>query len=137
MKTEFICKNIAELPVIAKSILSKYKSTKFALKGNLGSGKTTLIKAFCKELGIKKIVDSPTFTIINEYHETKTIYHFDFYRIQKIEELYDIGYEEYFFSDNYVFIEWPEKVEPLIPHFFVNISIEVTGNNSRIFICED
>jgi tRNA threonylcarbamoyladenosine biosynthesis protein TsaE len=105
-----------------------------AFYGELGAGKTTLIKAICKVLGANDLVTSPSFSIINEYF-TKTgerIYHFDFYRIRELNEIYDIGYEEYFFSGSYCFIEWPEKIEPLLPEETVKFFIEVKKNDSRI-----
>jgi len=99
----------------------------YAFSGDMGSGKTTLIQALVKELGSTDPVSSPTFSLVNEYEiedgGVNTIYHFDFYRIESIEEVYDIGYEEYFYSNNYCFIEWPEKIETLLPENYIEIRI--------------
>lgn len=105
----------------------------FIFEGEMGAGKTTLIKALAKELGVTKVVTSPTFSIVNEYDANgKIIYHFDFYRIKNLQEAYDIGYEEYFYSGNICFIEWPEKIAPLLPLHFVKIEISVQNENDRI-----
>ncbi|MFN2395637.1 MAG: tRNA (adenosine(37)-N6)-threonylcarbamoyltransferase complex ATPase subunit type 1 TsaE [Bacteroidales bacterium] len=103
---------------VAGKLIQFYPKTRiFAFYGAMGVGKTTMIKAVCKQLKTNDTVDSPTFSIINQYltEEGNNIYHFDFYRLKKIEEAYDIGYEDYFFSGNYCFIEWPEKIEELLP----------------------
>jgi tRNA threonylcarbamoyladenosine biosynthesis protein TsaE len=110
---------------------------KFAFYGALGSGKTTLIKAICKLLGAIDVVTSPTFSLVNEYRtpDGDSLFHFDLYRINRIEELYDLGYEEYFFGDSYLFLEWAEKAESLLPDFFVKIQIEETADHARkVFI---
>lgn len=105
----------------------------FIFEGEMGAGKTTLIKALAKELGVLKVVTSPTFSIVNEYDANgKIIYHFDFYRIKNLQEAYDIGYEEYFYSGNICFIEWPEKIAPLLPLHFVKIEISAQNENDRI-----
>ncbi|MNJ97203.1 tRNA threonylcarbamoyladenosine biosynthesis protein TsaE [compost metagenome] len=105
----------------------------FIFEGEMGAGKTTLIKALAKELGVTKVVTSPTFSIVNEYDANgKIIYHFDFYRIKNLQEAYDIGYEEYFYSGNICFIEWPEKIAPLLPLHFVKIEISAQNENDRI-----
>jgi tRNA threonylcarbamoyladenosine biosynthesis protein TsaE len=106
---------------------------KFAFTGELGSGKTTFINALCRQLGVANVVNSPTFALVNEYYTTsgENIYHFDFYRIKNIEEVYDLGYEEYFYSDAWCFIEWAEKVEELLTDEFMRVQIEVT-NGSRL-----
>ena len=106
----------------------------FAFYGAMGSGKTTIIKYLCKELGAIDVATSPTFTIVNEY-KTKageSIYHFDFYRIKKIEEVFDFGVEEYFASGSYCFIEWPEMIETALPVHFVKIEINLAMLNHRI-----
>jgi tRNA threonylcarbamoyladenosine biosynthesis protein TsaE len=116
-----------QLPQIAKDIISNNPSSRiFALHGKMGVGKTTLIKAICTELGVADIVGSPTFAIVNQYitQNKATLYHFDFYRLNKLEEAYDLGYEDYFFSGNYCFIEWPEKIEPLLPQGCTKIYLE-------------
>jgi tRNA threonylcarbamoyladenosine biosynthesis protein TsaE len=105
----------------------------FAFHGNMGVGKTTFIQAICKILGSGDYVTSPTFAIVNEYSDAggNPVYHFDFYRIKNIEEAFDLGYEEYFFSGNFCFIEWPEKIESLLPENRVEVKIEVLDDGSR------
>ncbi|MFW5758180.1 MAG: tRNA (adenosine(37)-N6)-threonylcarbamoyltransferase complex ATPase subunit type 1 TsaE [Bacteroidota bacterium] len=107
-----------QIPLVAQKLLNTFPRKRvFAFYGEMGSGKTTLIKGICNYLGVSDTVTSPTFSIVNEYHtfEGSVVYHFDFYRINKMEEALDMGYEEYFFSGNYCFIEWPEKIENLLP----------------------
>ncbi len=106
----------------------------FAFYGQMGSGKTTFIKALCKELGVTDIVTSPTFTLVNEYKRPgiSPVFHFDFYRIKKITEVLDFGIEEYFDSDSFCFMEWPELIEPLLPDEALKIIIEVQSDGSRI-----
>ena len=106
----------------------------FAFHGAMGAGKTTFIKAVCEELGVKETITSPTFAIINEYkdREGSSIYHFDFYRINKLEEVFDFGYEDYFYSGNLCFIEWPEMVNSILPENSVIVSIEEQENGIRI-----
>lgn len=98
----------------------------FAFNGNMGAGKTTFIKAICEELGVKENVNSPTFAIVNEYEalDKKIIYHFDCYRINKIQEALDLGAEEYLYSGNLCFIEWAENIASLLPDSMVNVNIE-------------
>ena len=108
--------------------------TVFAFYGKMGAGKTTFIKALCKLLGVEDEVNSPTFAIINEYRSQTTaelIYHFDFYRIKKLEEVYDLGYEDYFYSGALCFIEWPELVEELLPLDAKKVTITENGDGSR------
>ena len=109
-------------------------NTVFALYGKMGAGKTTFIKALCQELGVEDVVTSPTFAVINEYRSDiagELIYHFDFYRIKKLEEVYDMGYEDYFYSGALCFIEWPELVEELLPGDAVKVTIEELEGGSR------
>ncbi|MDR2954530.1 MAG: tRNA (adenosine(37)-N6)-threonylcarbamoyltransferase complex ATPase subunit type 1 TsaE [Prevotella sp.] len=108
-------------------------NTVFAFRGEMGAGKTTFIKAVCRNLGVADAINSPTFAIVNEYRSDsgELIYHFDFYRINKIEEVYDFGYEDYFYSGSLCFIEWPEKIEGLLPHDTVYVDITVNDNGSR------
>jgi tRNA threonylcarbamoyladenosine biosynthesis protein TsaE len=105
-----------------------------AFYGEMGAGKTTLIKEICCRLGTESNITSPTFAIVNEYPLTSgnSIFHFDFYRLQKFQELLDIGFEEYLFSGNYCFIEWPELAEPLLPENTVKIKIESMPDSKRI-----
>lgn len=134
MKTIFL-KNIPELPEAAKQILLFAKNKKiFCFYGELGSGKTTLIKEICRQLGVKDAGSSPTFAIVNEYTTESsaqpgssgpTVYHFDLYRLKNEAEIYDIGYEDYLFSGNYCFIEWPDKIEHLLAPGFIKVVIEV------------
>jgi len=105
----------------------------WCFRGDLGAGKTTLIKTICDQLGVTDAMSSPTFSIVNEYvsKDDSSIYHFDFYRIKSNEEAQEIGVEEYFYSGNYCFIEWPEKVESLLPESRIEIMISLVGNNRR------
>jgi tRNA threonylcarbamoyladenosine biosynthesis protein TsaE len=110
---------------------------KFAFYGPMGSGKTTFIKAICKELGATGLVTSPTFSLVNEYpaQSGEIIYHFDLYRINNVGELYDLGYEEYFYSDKYVFIEWAEKAESLLPDPVTRVHMtEINAGSRRVTI---
>ena len=114
----------------------------FAFYGKMGAGKTTFIKAICEELGVNDVITSPTFAIINEYRTSPkgrlveaTIYHFDFYRIKKLEEVYDMGYEDYFYSGSLCFIEWPELIEELLPEDTVKVCITENGDGTRSIVC--
>lgn len=108
-------------------------NTVFAMYGKMGAGKTTFTKAVCECLGVKDVINSPTFAIVNEYRSdsSELIYHFDFYRIKKLEEVYDMGYEDYFYSGALCFIEWPELVEELLPGNTVKVTIEENEDGSR------
>ncbi len=106
----------------------------YAFYGKMGAGKTTFIKALCEELGVEEVITSPTFAIVNEYRSETTgqlIYHFDFYRIKKIEEVYDMGYEDYFYSGALCFLEWPELIEELLPADTVKVTISQQEDGSR------
>ena len=114
----------------------------FAFYGKMGAGKTTFVKAICEELGVEDVITSPTFAIVNEYTaapqpsalslQTSAIYHFDFYRIKRLEEVYDMGFEDYFYSGALCFIEWPELIEDILPDDAVRVSIEEQDDGSRI-----
>ena len=105
----------------------------FAFYGHMGAGKTTFIKAICEELGVDDVVTSPTFAIVNEYTAADgiPIYHFDFYRIKKLEEVYDMGYEDYFYGDGLCFIEWPEMMEELLPEGATKVQIAKNPDGTR------
>lgn len=109
-------------------------NTVFAFYGKMGAGKTTFIKAVCEKLGVTDVINSPTFAIVNEYRSDTTgelIYHFDFYRIKKLEEVYDMGYEDYFYSGALCFIEWPELIDDLLPGDAVKVRIDELEDGSR------
>jgi tRNA threonylcarbamoyladenosine biosynthesis protein TsaE len=103
----------------------------FAFYGQMGAGKTTFIKAVCEELGVSDVITSPTFAIVNEYTASVPVYHFDFYRIKKLEEVYDMGYEDYFYSGALCFIEWPELIEELLPEDAVRVTISEERDGTR------
>ena len=112
---------------------SDLQSNIFAFYGKMGAGKTTFIKAICKVLGVKDIVNSPTFTIINEYRSSRgfPIYHFDFYRINRLQEAFDIGTEDYFAGNGLCLIEWPEKIEAILPEDHIKVTITTNEDLSR------
>ncbi|MGI6719100.1 MAG: tRNA (adenosine(37)-N6)-threonylcarbamoyltransferase complex ATPase subunit type 1 TsaE [Bacteroidales bacterium] len=125
---KIVCNSLNELDNVAKTILTNCKDKKvFALYGKMGAGKTTLTKSFCKVLNVIDVVNSPTFAIINEYltDQNNNVYHFDCYRLKNVSEFLDIGGEEYFYSDNYCFIEWPQIIEDLLPEDCIKVYIEV------------
>lgn len=127
--------NLKDINLAARTFIDNMgKGRVFAFYGKMGAGKTTFIKAVCENLGVTDVITSPTFAIVNEYtSETSgdTIYHFDFYRIKKIEEVYDMGYEEYLYSGSLCFIEWPELIEGLLPDDATKVTIEEDGDGSR------
>ena len=109
----------------------------FAFYGKMGAGKTTFIKALCEVLGVEDVITSPTFAIINEYTDGNgdPIYHFDFYRIKKLEEVYDMGYEDYFYSGNLCLLEWPELIEEILPENVIKVTIEEQPDGTRKLSC--
>ena len=158
---EITIKNIDNIREAARAFVAQMGTHRvFAFYGQMGAGKTTFIKAICAELGVQDVITSPTFAIVNEYTATttppiavanscvssvasdqsaspftlpssQTIFHFDFYRIKKLEEVYDMGYEDYFYSGNLCLIEWPELIEELLPEDAVRVSIEQQADGSR------
>jgi len=127
-------KSLKEIDVAAGSFLKTAgESTVFGFSGELGAGKTTFIQAICRKLGITVEVNSPTFSLVNEYFtpEGDSIFHFDLYRIETPEELFDMGYEEYFYSGSVCLIEWPEKAPGLIPDDALRVNIKVGENEER------
>lgn len=123
--------HIDQLPDVARQLLDTFPEERFyAFFGSMGVGKTTLIKELCRQLGVEDNVCSPTFAIVNEYSDRhqRPVYHFDFYRLKTLDEAYDIGYEEYFYSGDYCFTEWTEKIEPLLPDHYLRITLkEIDG----------
>tara|TARA_Y100000746_G_scaffold207547_1_gene195947 strand:- start:2320 stop:2748 length:429 start_codon:yes stop_codon:yes gene_type:complete len=138
MNLSFVIKNENELDSIAQQILKHYKIKVFLLFGKMGVGKTTFIKSLCKGLNVIDIVSSPTFSIVNQYlnKDNDIVYHFDFYRTNNNEEIFDIGYEEYIYSSSYCFIEWPEKIESLLPNNYIKIEMTLEEDKRIINIEE-
>ncbi len=125
--------SLDHIHVAAKEFLANIGTgTVFAFYGKMGAGKTTFIKALCEELGVEDTITSPTFAIVNEYtgRNSEPIFHFDFYRIKKIEEVYDMGYEDYFYGGYLCFLEWPELIEDLLPKDAIKVYI-TEENGSR------
>jgi len=131
-------KSIDELKGAAKQLIDFSDKEKiFLFYGDMGAGKTTFIKSLCVYLGVREGVTSPTFSIVNEYEGEKTkVFHFDFYRLKNQSEALDMGYEEYFYSDNYCFIEWPEKIADLLPPHYIRVKIEVLCSDERLLTCD-
>ena len=135
MSFTLIVDDLEQLPKIAKEFLKRTSPhKKFVFYAEMGVGKTTLIKELSLQLGVNDVVSSPTFSIVNEYltKENCKIYHFDFYRLEDEQEAFDMGYEEYFFSDAYCFVEWPEKIPNLIDKDMVQIKMSIEGNKRKI-----
>ena len=133
--------SLEEIGAVAEEFvrLAMQEDTVFAFNGQMGAGKTTFIKALCEALGVSETVTSPTFAIVNEYRADETgelIYHFDFYRIKKLDEAYDMGCEDYFYSGAVCFIEWPELVEELLPGNTVWVDIRVNDDETRTIVWE-
>ena len=132
---QILIHSLDELQEAARKFVSNMgDDTVFAFYGAMGAGKTTFIKAVCQLLGVTDPITSPTFAIVNEYRsdlQGELIYHFDFYRIKKLEEVYDMGYEDYFYSGALCFIEWPELIEDLLPGQTVKVTIEEVEDGAR------
>ena len=134
---KILIKDKRHLSASAKKLLKHCGENKiFAFYGSMGAGKTTIIKAICKVLGAVDIVSSPSFTLVNEYRTSKgvTLYHIDFFRIKKQEEVFDFGIEEYLSGDSYCFMEWPELIEDILPPGTVNVRITVDDNEQRTLL---
>ena len=135
MEKSWICQSEKELLAIAQELFQCFPNTKkLAFYGEMGVGKTTFSKALCEVLQVQDVVSSPTFSIVNEYlsEQNGTIFHFDFYRLKDEKEAFDMGYEDYFYGDAYCFVEWPEKVENLLPSSFAKVQIKL--DNGERFI---
>lgn len=141
MSTTIRIESLEKIQEAAKTFVANMgDDTVFAFYGKMGAGKTTFVKAICEELGVEDAITSPTFAIVNEYRSDlagELIYHFDFYRIKKLDEVYDMGYEDYFYSGAICFIEWPELIEELLPGNTVKVSIEELPNGEREVILSE
>ncbi|MBQ2008152.1 MAG: tRNA (adenosine(37)-N6)-threonylcarbamoyltransferase complex ATPase subunit type 1 TsaE [Alistipes sp.] len=129
---------LSDLPRVAEEVINSLDGrTVVLLRGGMGAGKTTLVSRIAALLGAEDTVTSPTFALVNQYEGSECrIYHFDFYRIDRIEEVFDLGYEEYFYSGDLCLVEWPEKIEPLIPDDAMVVRITVGDDEQRIFEIE-
>ena len=126
--------NLDEIATAAREFIDAMGDRKvFAFYGKMGAGKTTFIKAVCEELGVTDVINSPTFAIVNEYVDGRgePIYHFDFYRIKREQEALDIGFEDYVYSGNVCFMEWPEMIENILPDDTIKVTIEEDTDGSR------
>jgi len=137
---DIIIQDLEHIHEAARTFINNIgERTVFAFYGKMGAGKTTFVKAICEELGVEEVITSPTFAIVNDYSLPSSqgstlpsqIYHFDFYRIKKLEEVYDMGYEDYFYSGALCFIEWPELIEELLPDDAVRVTINELPDGSR------
>ncbi len=134
MKKKFILPTIKQLEEVAKEFLKAFPNPGvFCFYGSMGAGKTTFIQALCKQLKVIDVVNSPSFAIVNEYNtsDDEVVYHFDFYRLKEEEEAFDLGYEDYFYSNSYCFVEWPEKISSLLPQKRYDVVVTVLDDMSR------
>ena len=134
---EFHVDGVEGLAEVSNYLMSlRDEADVIAFYGQMGAGKTTLIKDLCHRMGVTDEVNSPTFAIVNEYvtGQGESVYHFDFYRIKKLEEAYDIGYDNYFYSGNLCLIEWPELIEPLLPERYLRVDIRLGDTDEERFI---
>lgn len=135
---QFIVDQVEDLAAAAERMIAQYPQERiFLFYGHMGAGKTTFINALCAALEVQDSTSSPTFSIVNEYASAHgPLFHFDFYRLKDESEALDLGYEEYFYSGNYCFVEWPEKIENLLPSHYLKITIEAIDNQSRSITVE-
>ena len=139
MSMEIRIKSIEKISVAAKEFVAAIGERKvFAFYGKMGAGKTTFIKAVCEELGVEDVINSPTFAIVNEYvdGQGEPVYHFDFYRIKNLQEVMDLGYEDYVYSGHVCFMEWPELIENLLPDDAVKVTIEEEIDGGRVLVVD-
>lgn len=131
---KFVAKNIEDLADISEQLVNRFKHQVILFYGEMGAGKTTLIKNLCLKMGVKDTTSSPTFSIVNEYKTSNNqiVYHFDFYRLKNETEALDLGYEDYFYSTNFCFVEWPEKIQNLLPEKNHKIHIAIDNLDNRI-----
>jgi len=137
--TELRINSLEEINSVAKQFIELVGERRvFAMYGSMGVGKTTFVKAVCEELGVQDTINSPTFAIVNEYHtpKDKVVYHFDFYRINDVQEAYDFGYEDYFYSQAMCFIEWPERIESILPSDVINLNFTEEADGSRTILVQ-
>lgn len=135
MEIKYIAKSIDDLPVIAGKIIPLFANYHIvAFYGAMGVGKTTFIKVLCSQMGVDDTVNSPSFSIINEYllKDGRSVFHFDFYRLRNEEELFDLGYEDYFFGGEICFLEWPGKIENYLPEKRIDLYLEEQPDGSRM-----
>ena len=131
---KFIIPSIDKISQVAEAFLKAFpEPAVFCFYGSMGAGKTTFIQALCEQLKVVDVVNSPSFAIVNEYNtdQEDTVYHFDFYRLKEEEEAFDLGYEDYFYSDSYCFVEWPEKIASLLPEKRYDVKVTVLDDDSR------
>ena len=135
----FEINSIDELSKVSDLLISwRDKSNIIAFYGNMGAGKTTLVKNLCSKLGVQDEVNSPTFALVNEYQTESfdSVFHFDFYRIKSLEEVFDIGYEDYFYGGSLCLLEWPELIDPIMPEHFIKVEISLGDTaDSRVLRC--